>query len=141
MTDNESLDREPDKAESDSLPVVIKTRQPFARLRRELSEEELGSAAVQRLLLDEVERLERQVIELKSYEDHYHALDKRAAILEQHVKKSLASEIIFGVCLCVGAAAVGYAPAVWNHQPSGYLSIVFGLILIIGGTISRLVQR
>lgn len=141
MTDTGPPEHEPDDAISTGPPIAIKTRRPFTRLRRELSEEELTSTAVQRLLLDEVERLEGQVIELASYKDHYHALDKKSAVLEQSLKKSKASEIIFGICLCVGAAALGYAPSLWNHQPSGYISIAFGLILIIGGAVSRLVQR
>src|SRR2546421_8204425 len=123
MTDTELLDQEPDESESKGPNISIKTRQPFAKLRRELSEEELTSPAVQRLLLDDLERLDREVSELTTYRERFHAMDKRAAILEQSIKKSLASEIIFGVCLCVGAAALGYAPAVWSNQPSGYISI------------------
>jgi hypothetical protein len=142
MTDDiEPIDQEPE--ETDLLPhtVSIKTRQSFSKLRRELTEDELASAAVQRLLLDEIERLEREVVELSHYRKGFYEKDKQSAILEQRVNKTLASEMIFGVCLCVGAAALGYAPAVWNNQPSGYISIAFGLILIIGGAISRLVQR
>lgn len=141
MTDTEPTVQETTEIETSGPPISIKTRQPFARVRRELSEEELTSPAVQRLLLDEVERLERQINELASYRELYHELDKRAAVLEQNAKKSLASEIIFGVCLCIGAAALGYAPAVWSSQPTGYLSLAFGLILIICGVVSRLVQR
>jgi hypothetical protein len=99
------------------------------------------SPAVQRLLLDEIDRLEREAFELSGYRDRFYEMDKCKAVLEQRVNQSIASEIIFGVCLCVGAAALGYAPAVWNNQPSGYISIAFGLILIIGGIVSRLVKR
>jgi hypothetical protein len=141
MPDTDLIDQEPSENELESSNFSIKPRQSFSKLRRELSEDELRSPAVQRLLLEEVERLERQVSELTTYKEKYYVMDKRTAILEQKVKKSIASEVIFGVCLCVGAAALGFAPAVWNNQPIGYIAIVFGLILIAGGTVSRLVQR
>lgn len=141
MKDGEPLDQEVDEIDAAGTTVSIKSRPSFAKLRRELSEEELSSPAVQRLLLDDIERLERQAFELTNYRNRFYETDKRTAVLEQRVKKSVASEIVFGVCLCVGAAALGYAPYVWNNQPSGYVSIAFGLVLIIGGIVSRLVQR
>ena len=140
MTD-ETLDQEPVDAATGGVVSYTKTRRPFAKLRRELSDDELTSPAVQRLLLDEIERLDREVSELEKYRTEFHEVDKRCAVVEQRVKKSLGSEIIFGVCLCVGAAALGYAPSVWSHQPSGYLAVAFGSILIVCGVASKLVQR
>ncbi len=141
MDDSEHFDQEPPDTQVQKTSVAIKTRPSFSKLRRELSDDELSSPAVQRLLLDEIERLDRQVSELESYRKGFYDMGKRTAVLEQKVNRRVASEIMFAVCLCVGAAAMGYAPAVWNHQPSGYLSIAFGAVLIFGGAISRLVQR
>jgi len=140
MSDTEDLDLEPHIGEGQSL-ATIKTRRSLSKLRRELSDDELTSPAVQRLLIDEIERLDRQVSDLETYRRGFYETEKRAAVLEQKVSVSRSSEIIFAVCLCVGAAALGYAPSLWSHQPSGYLSIAFGAILIIGGAISRFVRQ
>jgi hypothetical protein len=141
MSDNEQLDQEPEETKSTKSLVSPKTRKSFSKVRRELTEEELSSTAVQRLLLEDIERLEEEKIELLTYREQYYQVDKKAAVLDQIAKKSIASDIVFAVCLCVGAAALGYAPSVWNAQPSGYIAIAFGLILIICGIVSRLVQR
>lgn len=141
MHDTEAADQEPREDSHSSVVLTAKSRRPFAKLRRELSDEELLSPAVQRLLLDEIEKLDRQVIQLEEYRNKFHEVDKRQAVLEQRIKRSISSDVIFGVCLCVGAAALGYAPSVWSHQPSGYLSIAIGSILIFGGIVSKLIQR
>lgn len=141
MPSSERPDQEPAVKPEAAVSPVVKGRQSLSRVRRELSEEELASPAVQRLLVEEVERLERDCVDLREYRDRYHAAEKEAEILEERSKKSLSGEIIFGVCLSVGAAAIGYAPAVWGQPPSGQIAIVFGVVLIMAGIVSRIVQR
>ena len=141
MHEIEPSDQEPHESEADPSSLSIKSRKSFSKLRRELSDDELSSPAVQRLLLDEIDRLDRQVSELESYRRGFYETEKRAAVLEQKVNRTRASEVMFAVCLCVGAAALGYAPAVWKSQPSGYIAIAFGLVLITGSTVSRLLRR
>lgn len=138
---SEQPDQEPHPSEPVTTTSVPKGRQSLARVRRELSEEELSSPAVQRLLVEEIERLERQAVELTEYRERFHLADKRASILEERAKRSLSGEIIFGVCLCVGAAVLGYAPTLWSSQPSGWMAVALGAFLVIGGIISRAVQR
>ena len=46
------------------LPSVPKGRQSLSKVRRELSDEELTSPAVQKMLIEEVERLELECAEL-----------------------------------------------------------------------------
>jgi len=141
MAEPESPDQEP--AGGGVTPVISaeKGRRSFAKLRRELSDDELSSPAVQRLLIDDIERLEREVAELKELRDRFQEADLRCAVLEERSKKSTAHDVMYGVCLTVGAAALGYAPAVWAQQPSGWLSIVFGGILIVGAVWSRAVKK
>jgi len=141
MAENEHPDLEPeDTGEGLTVPSG-KGRRAFSRLRRELSDEELASPAVQRMLIDDIERLEKENDEAIQYRDRYHQADKKAAILEEKLKASVAQEVIFGVCLTVGSAALGYAPSVWSAQPSGWISIAFGLVLIVGGIASKVVKR
>ncbi|GFO60835.1 hypothetical protein GMST_31600 [Geomonas silvestris] len=141
MAENETPDQEPEFA-SDTLHLTpSKGRRAFVNVRRELSDEELSSPALQRVLIDDIERLEKEKFELTEYMEKYHEADKKAAVLEEKVKKSLSQDLIFGVSLTLGAAALGYAPAVWSAQPTGWITICFGLILIGGGIASRVVKQ
>ena len=141
MAESEKPDLEPEDTGEGALVPQVKGRRAFSRLRRELSDEELASPAVQRLLIDEIERLEKENFEAIEYRDRYHEADKKAAIVEEKLKTSVAQEVIFGVCLTVGSAALGYAPSVWSTQPTGWISIAFGVVLIIGGIASKVVRR
>jgi len=58
-----------------------KGRRAFSKLRRELTDEELSSPAVQRLLIDDIERLEKENGKLSDYQDSYYTADKKAAVL------------------------------------------------------------
>ncbi|NOT07800.1 MAG: hypothetical protein HOP28_06305 [Gemmatimonadales bacterium] len=141
MSPDERPDLEPKPPQPGEVPVVAKSRQSLARVRRELSDEELGSPAIQRMLIDEIERLERENDDLKGMREQYHQSDKRVASLEQQCKRSLAGEVLFGTCLTVGAAAMGYAPSIWSQQPTGWLTLIFGATITIGGIVSRMVHR
>lgn len=69
-TNTELPDTEPQEtAEGGPQPVLKGTsgRKSFAKLRRELSDEELSSPAVQRMLIDEIERLDAERTELASF--------------------------------------------------------------------------
>lgn len=141
MPPTDRPDQEPDTPAGSALVPVSKSRMSLTRVRRELTDDELGSPAVQKMLIDEIERLERESSELADFRDRFYDADKRAAIILEREKKSISGEVIFGVCLSVGAAAVGYAPAVWSTPPQGPIALVFGAVLMIGGIVSRLVKR
>jgi hypothetical protein len=140
MTIIDTQDQEPADVEPSATSPKIRTRRSFAKLRRELTDDELSSSAVQRLLLDELDRLEREVDNLTSYREQYYTAEKERAVLVQKVNQSTANEILFAVTLTVGSAALGYAPSVWDSQPSGYMALIFGVVLIVGGIIARVRQ-
>lgn len=141
MSDSERLDQEPEAKEREEAVEAPKARRAFSKVRRELSEEELSSSAVHRLLLDELDQLEQQVVELSEFRDRFHKTDKEKAVLEERTRKSIASEIIFGLCLTVGAALIGLTPLLWDTKPQGHISLGIGVILITGGIISRAVRK
>lgn len=116
-------------------------RQAFSKVRRPLSEEELSSPAVQRLLLDELDRLEQLVSELSEYQNSFHELEKELAMLRERTRKSTALEILSGVCLTFGACLIGLTPYLWRSRLQGYLSLVIGGSLIICGIISRALRK
>ena len=68
----------------------------------------------------------------------YHKADKRSAVLEEKLKDRLGQEIMYGGCLTVGAAAIGYAPAIWGPEKlTGLIFGALGAILIIAVIVSR----
>ena len=141
MTEQEQPDIEPEDTGEDVQVTRSKGRRAFRNVRRELSDEELSSPAIQRILIDDIERLEKESIKLGEFHDKFYEADKKAAVLEEKLKEKTAQEIVFGVCLTVGAASLGYAPSVWQSQPTGWISIIFGSLLIIGGVAAKVVKR
>lgn len=115
-------------------------RKSFASLRRELNEEELLSPAVQRMLIDEIERLDIERDELYSFRTKFHESDKRAAILDERFKGKISIEIIHIACITVGAAALGYAPSIWQTQPTAWMTAVFGVVLIVAALAAKAVK-
>ena len=120
---------------------AAKSRRSFSKLRRELTDDELSAPAVQRLLLDELDRLERDVAEQSQFRDRYHAADKRASVLEEKIKHWEATEIAHILCLTAGSALIGYSPSVWDHPPVGYLALTIGAILVIGAVVAKTRQK
>lgn len=115
-------------------------RKALSSLRRELSDKELLSPAVQKLLLDEIDRLEEENTELAGYRSQFHSADKDAAVLRQKQATSIAHEIISMSCITVGGAALGYAPSVWVAQPTGAIALAFGVVLVFGGIVAKAVK-
>lgn len=136
----ETQDVSTDETHGESITLKSNKRKSFSKLRRELYEEELNSPAVQKLLIDEIERLERDNTDLADYRDKYYMVDKSKGILEQKLQTNVSQEIISVVCMTVGAASIGYAPALWVNQPSGWIAIVFGSVLIVSGVVAKAVK-
>lgn len=137
----EPPDQEPQAPTAQAIVPAPKGRQSLARVRRELSEDELASPAVQRLLVEDLERLQHEAVDLGEYRERYHVADKRAAVMEEKLKLSVAGEVVFGVCLSAGAAILGYAPLLWEKQPNGWIAVTLGGLLMVGGVVSRVVRR
>jgi hypothetical protein len=115
-------------------------RKSFSKLRRELIDEELASPAVQRMLLDEIERLDDALIAYHQYRDKFHACDKQLGALQERFKSKISIEIIHAVCIAVGGASIGYATSNWAVQPVGMLALVFGAVLLVAGFIAKAVK-
>jgi hypothetical protein len=91
-----TVDQQPD--ESGSKPItpedVPKSHRALSRLKRELSDDELSSWGVQKLLLDYLERAGEENAELKPFREKYHQADKRLGVLEEKLKSNTAVEIL-----------------------------------------------
>lgn len=122
------------RSQEESIPV-----DPYANVRRELSEEELASPAVQRLLLSDHDRVERECERLKSFEDEYYKCDKKVAVLEEKLKKSTASEVLYTCCVSTGSLLAGVSGIYWNNK--GWILLCIGVALVMGGVIFKFVKR
>lgn len=140
MADVETADEEPVGGASSGADTP-KGRRSFARVGREFTDEEMLSSGVQKTLLDDTERLEAECAALRGYMEKFHAADKRAAILEERIKPQTAIDIFAGGALAVGSALVGYAPNVWNEQPTGWISLILGGILIVTGIMAKKISK
>lgn len=141
-------DPEPDEANDEVAVEVgaenapqLKGRRSFSSARRELTEEELGHPAVQKMMMDELDRLDGDNTDLKLYVDRFHVADKSAAILLEKQKRATASEIIYGAMMTVGAAAIGYSPSAGEGGTSDPMILGFGVILVVAGVLSKVVAK
>ena len=141
MTEHDAHDVAPEDTGEGSGLSQRKGRQAFRKITRELSDKDLANPAVQRLLLDELDRLEIENDQSRSYQRQFHETDKRVAVLEEKSKMTLGSDIVSLACLAIGAAALGYTPVLWDSQPSGWIALVFGFVLVGSGIAAKVVTR
>ena len=111
----------------------LSKRKALSNLRRELSEDESDTPAVQRMLLDEVDRLEAEVGELRQFRDRFYSADKNAEVLRERLRASVARD----GSLAIGAAILGLAPSLWSSQPVGWIVIALGLALMVTAVVAR----
>ena len=128
-------------------PTTIRTVAPTGRLqafrdiRRELTEAELTSPGVQKLILNQLVTAQSDCEILQGYVQRYHEADKRAAVLEVKLKTDNSVEILFGVGLGAGFAIIGLAPYFWDQSARGSIALAVGIFLVFGSTIARLAKR
>lgn len=142
MTENRGpAPTEPSASDRRAQEFPAKGRQSFASVRRDLSESELGSAGVPKMLLDDIDRLEREVSELRTFRDRYYEKSEDCAVLKEKRIKSLAMEVIHVTCLSSGSIAIAYAPNIWSQQPIAGICLGVGLILVGGALVAKWMQR
>jgi hypothetical protein len=112
---------------------------PYSKLRRELSDDELSNPAVQKLLISEIDKLELRVAELAVCEKNYYEVDKGKAVLEEKLKVHSSQEILYSFCLSIGSAIMGLSSLVKLNE-TGWIFLLVGGLLIIGGILSKLVK-
>jgi hypothetical protein len=133
------------KKTSNEIPVS-----PYSNIKREITEEDLKFPVIQRILLSEVDKLERKNskyedilkstdINFNKLKDEFHEKDKQKDILEEKLKSHKSQEILYSFCLTSGSIMIGLSKQVWNEGLGGVF-IGIGLFLIIGGIISKAVK-
>lgn len=119
-------------------PSVEKSpKRPFSKLAVELSDQDLESKGVQKLLLAEISRLESIVSKLEGFRDKYYLIDKDKAVLTREKDSRVFLEVLYSAGLTIGAALIGLTPSISSVSFSPILVSVFGAILIIISVIAR----
>ena len=136
ISDN-ALAPEDDAPDVASLPAPKGRRQSLAKVPRELNSEEWTSPAVQKLLMDEIDRLQTETDDLKNYQTRFHAADKEASRLVERLTKDKTVDILFAVALAIGSALFGLIPSIGVASAAGKLIVLFAAILIFGAMLAR----
>jgi septal ring factor EnvC (AmiA/AmiB activator) len=134
-------------------PVTVdvahtKTRVSLSKIPPQLSEKEFASRGAQKLLREEIDRLddevskleeklEAQASKLKESENRYHVADKKVAELETEAKASKEAHTLRELCLIMGAVQIGLATAAWLAWPGQAFLIGIGLLIIAVGMLTR----
>ena len=112
---------------------------PYEKVERLLSEEDMQTPAVQKLLLSENARKDREIDRLKVLEEKYHLRDKEAAVLEEQLKVSTRAEVLYTVCETGGSALAGVSGLFWNSH--GWILLVIGILFIVGGLFFKFMKK
>jgi hypothetical protein len=137
-------DVQPDEVGSKPITTedAPKSHRAFSRLKRELSDDELSSPGVQKLLLDYLAQAEDENATLKPFRDKYYDADKRNGVLEEKLKAEVAAEVLSTGTIAIGAAALVYGPSVWSTQPTtGTIAVSFGAVLTAVGIFAKVIRR
>jgi len=112
-------DVEPVKTESTTH--IKSSRKAFSKLATELTDDELNSSGVQKMLLAEISRLEYVALYSNKFKEKYHNADKDRAVLKEKEKTFIFSEILYSVSLTLGAALIGLTPSINSSTVSPLL--------------------
>ena len=112
---------------------------PYSRLRRELSEEDLTNPAVQKLIISDIDKLEVRISDLEEFQVKFYETDKEKAVLEEKLKGHNSHEILYSFCLSAGSGLLGIS-SLFELGEKGWIFLVIGGILIIGGILSKFVK-
>jgi hypothetical protein len=136
----------PDEIQPDEIgaqPVQLqepKSRRAFSRLKLELTDEELSSPGVPKMLVDLLTQAEQENSDLRPYREKYYEADKQRATLQERLKTRVAIEVVSLGTLAIGGLALGYVHDAWTSQPDGYIALVVGVVLIIVGIGAKVIR-
>lgn len=119
---------------------ILKIRKVFSRLNRELSEEELATPGVQKMLVAYLEQVVAENTENREFQQKFYKKDKELAVAKEKQKNWLTMEIISTGCIAVGAAALVFVPEAWKTQPNGWIALVLGSLVTLIGIAAKAIR-
>jgi hypothetical protein len=90
------------------------------------------------MLLDEVERLDAEVMRLESFEERYHEADKQVGVLQEKRRRDIAIDVVYAICVGLGTGFVMLSPTlpaaqVWPAVGLGGILIISGIAVKVRG--------
>ncbi|WP_226685285.1 hypothetical protein [Shewanella indica] len=136
-------DKEPGVGESPAVKNDShhKSRRAFSKLATELTDEELHSPGVQKMLLAEISRLESALNHCDGFREKYHEVEKNCAVLKEKEKTFIFSEILYSTSLTLGAALVGISPSIKESDVSPMVVGGVGALMVIGAIVAKVFRR
>lgn len=133
-----SKDEDTEEPNSANAPQIADgnvkgARRSFSKLRRELTEDELSNPGTQKMLLDELERLEGELSEAKSYRGMYHEAAEDVAIYKERFKTHKAFEVMSTGTVSAGALIAGGTFDTLSGTAPEYGLFSIGVVLLLVG--------
>ena len=123
---------------SENIEHIKSSRKAFSKLAVELTDDELKTSGVQKMLLAEISRLEYTVIKSESYKEKFHQADKDKAILIEKEKTFIFSEILYSLSLTLGAVLIGLVPSMTTNK---VVIGAIGVIFVLGAVIAKVIKK
>ncbi len=111
----------------------------YPRTVQSLSEKDLKSPAVLKMVLSENKELKREREKLKEIEKKFYESERNLAIVNEKLKKKTSSEIFTDVVYTVGGLIIAISTLDFNSRFTIHngLFILIGLLLIVGAAIAQ----
>jgi len=115
-------------------------RRSFGKVRRELNEDELGSSGVQKMMLDDLERMDEAEAELKIVTGKYNETNTELAVTKEKLKTHNAFDVISTGTIAFGSLIIGIAFNIDGNDTIKIAFYVFGGALIVLGIIAKVMR-
>jgi hypothetical protein len=115
-------------------------RLSFGKVRRDLTEDELGSSGVQKMMLDELDRMDQSEIELKSVSEKYYVDKAALAVAQEKLKTHNAFDVLSTGSVAIGSLLFGAAFSFREGDTQFWIGISLSIVLIIIGVFAKVMR-
>lgn len=143
MTDKDGDTEEPHDdvhSRADDVIPQPKGRRSFGKVRRELTDDELRSSGVQKMMLDELYRLENVESELKTLHTECSEVKTKLAVAGEKLKTHHAFDILSTGSIAAGSIIVSEALPLPANNSFGWALLVLGLAVVVIGVAAKVVK-
>lgn len=113
-------------------------KKPFSKLAVEITDEDLKSSGVQKLLLAEISKLEHHASKYDYCRDELAMARQRCAVFEERNNKHAILEVLYSAGLGVGAVLIGLTPSVGSSSYAPLVVLGLGVVLMLVAVVAKL---
>ena len=141
ITDDVDTEEPVREGEQNEAPKQKKSqRRSFEKVRRNLTDEELLSTGVQKMMLDELDRLEGGEAELRSTAKSLSETTTALAVANEKLKQRHAFDVLSTGTVAVGSLIFGAAFSINDNNKLFGILIVFSVVLVGVGIAAKVVR-